>query len=300
MDVTSILTVFNSIDSALNKRNALALNIEKSFKNKKMTFYKYFFLYLYLLTITPMTILVLFNKNYLDNLITNDVLLEILKTIITLFDAFPLAFLLTRLIRIDRYYSSKEFRDAKKEIYKENKSIAFEKTKEVHRNFRFQRIKAYFIENWIPVLVIAGITIIMYKYSLHNLIGAIVIIIMMSYFLSSFYDKSHSLRFYISDVKSTLDDAELLGREIIRIGDQNLYISNKEFNAYYYDGRYLLLKYKASNFEAQDINLFLTYLNEYIELLNGFKKSNMCKEKQQVSDSIKSFEEIASNLLELI
>ena len=97
-----------------------------------------------------------------------------------------------------------------------------------------------------------------------------------------------------------LNKEHLVGREIIRIDGQNFYISNKECNAYYYDGRYLLLKYKASNFEAQDIILFSVYLNEYIALLKEFKKNDICKNKQEVSNIIKSFEDISETLLELI
>ena len=123
---------------------------------------------------------------------------------------------------------------------------------------------------------------------------------MMSYVLSTYYEKNYSIKFYISKVQTTLNGEELVGREIIRIEGQNFYISNKERNAYYYDGRYLLLKYKASNFEAQDINFFLVYLDEYIELLKEFKKDKMCKNKQEVSNIIKSYEDIFETLSELI
>ena len=140
----------------------------------------------------------------------------------------------------------------------------------------------------------------MHEYSLHNLIASIVMIIMMSYILSTYYEMNYSIKFYISEVQTTLNKEQLVGREIIRIDGQNFYISNKECNAYYYDGRYLLLKYKASNFEVQDIILFSVYLDEYIELLKGFIKDDMCKNKQEVSNIIKSFEDISKTLSELI
>ena len=62
----------------------------------------------------------------------------------------------------------------------------------------------------------------------------------------------------------------------------------------------MLLNYKASNFEAQDINLFLVYLNEYIELLKEFKNNEMCKNKQEVLNTIKSFDDISKTLSDLI
>lgn len=300
MNVADISNVLNSIDSALNKRNGLATNIEKSFRNKKMVFYRYFFLYLYIFAVTPLTILVLFKSNYLESVITDNVWLEIVKTIVTLFDAIPISFLVIRLISVDRYFSCEEFRKAKKEIYGKGREFIYLKTKKTHRKFKFHRIRAYFIENVLPLLIIIGITFLMYEYSLHNLIASIVIIVMMSYILSTYYDKNYSIKFYISEVQTTLNQEQLVGREIIRIDGQNFYISNKECNAYYYDGRYLLLKYKASNFEVQDIILFLVYLNEYIELLKGFKKDDMCKNKQEVSNMIKSFEDISKTLSELI
>ena len=144
------------------------------------------------------------------------------------------------------------------------------------------------------------ITFLMCEYSLHNLIASIVMIVMISYILATHYEKNYSIKFYISEVQTTLNKEQLVGREIIRIDGQNFYISNKECNAYYYDGKYMLLKYKASNFEGQDIILFLVYLNEYIKLLNGFKKSDMCKNKQEVSNIIKSFGDISKTLSELI
>ena len=299
MNVTDISNVLSSIDSALNKRNGLATNIEKSFRNKKMAFYRFFFLYLYILAVTPLTILVLFNNNYLENFITNNVWLEIVKTIITLFDAFPISFLVIRLIGVDRYFSCEEFRKAKKEIYDKDSQFIYLKTKKTHRKFKLQRIGAYCIENLLPLLIITLITFLMCEYSLHNLIASIVMIVMMSYILAIHYEKNYSIKFYISEVQTTLNKEQLVGREIIRIDGQNFYISNKECNAYYYDGKYLLLKYKASNFEGQDIILFLVYLNEYIELLKEFKKDDMCKNKQELSNIIKSFEDISKTLSEL-
>lgn len=300
MNFSDILNVFNAIDAALNKRNVLATNIEKSFKNKKMGFYGFFFLYLYILTVTPLTILVLFNDNYLENIITNDVWLGIVKTIVTFFDVYPVSFLIFRLISIDKYFLCESFRKAKKEIYGKNSEFLYLKTKKTHIKFKFQRIKAYCIENLFPLSLIAVITFLMREYSLQYLIVSIMIIIMMSYVLSTYYEKNYSIKFYISKVQTTLNGEELVGREIIRIEGQNFYISNKERNAYYYDGRYLLLKYKASNFEAQDINFFLVYLDEYIELLKEFKKDKMCKNKQEVSNIIKSYEDIFETLSELI
>ena len=162
MNVADITNVFNSIDSALNKRNVLATNIEKSFRNKKMAFYKFFFLYLYILMVTPLTILVLFNNNYLENFISNNVWLEIVKIIITLFDAFPISFLVIRLISIDRYFACVEFRKAKKEIYDKNRESIYLKTKKTHRKFKFQRLRSYCMENLLPLLIIVLITFLMY------------------------------------------------------------------------------------------------------------------------------------------
>ena len=141
MNVADISNVFSSIDSALNKRNVLATNIERSFRNKKMAFYRFFFLYLYILAVTPLTILVLFNNNYLKNFITNNVWLEIAKTIVTLFDAFPISFLAIRLIKVDRYFSCEEFRKAKKEIYGKNREFIYLKTKKLMENLNFKELE---------------------------------------------------------------------------------------------------------------------------------------------------------------
>ena len=301
MNVSEIANVVSSIDSFFNKRNSLAVSIEKSFKNKKMIYFRSLLINIYILTITPLTILVFLNRNYLDSIITNDILLNIIKSILIVFDAIPMTILFVNLTRIDYYFSCPEFRKAKKEIYSENSGFRYDKTKIQHRRFKRKRIKSYFIENLMPCLIIAVIVFIMYNYSLHNLIASIGIIILFSLSISTIYEREHSIRFYIYDVKSNIDDKQLLGRELIRIDNLSFYISNNDYDAYYYENnKWYLLKYKSSKFEKEDIILFKTYLDEYTELLNEFKKSDKCKDKQELSIHIKEFEKILKKLNELV
>lgn len=301
MNVNDIANLFSKIDSGLNKRNVLANNIEKSFKNKKMTFYRSLSLYMYILIITPLTILVFFNDNYIKNIIPNETVSYIVKSILLLFDAIPIYIIVMNVTSIKQYFSSEEFRVAKKEIYsKENEPLYIE-TKKQYKNFKWSRIKSYLFENVFPIVIIAAIVAIMYNYSLYNLIASVGIIIIFSLSFSIFYEREHSIHFYISDVEDNIDNNQLVDRELIRIDNINFYISNKEFNAYFFDNnKWFLLKYKASKFEKEDLRLFITYMNEYIDLLSEYKKSNMCREKVKVENTIKEFKKILATFNELV
>lgn len=300
MDLSKIESLTQSIKSIFDKRNALAVSFEKSFKNRKMVFFSSLFIYLFILTITPPTVLVWINHDYLDGFITNKTISYIIKSVLLLMNVGLFAWIFNRIIKVSLYFSSKSFQIVKKEIYKNGIEL-YPDTIHAHKKFKKQRIICYCIEVIIPFFIIVFITIMMYNYSLYYLIASILLIVLCSFSIALFYEKEHSIKFYIATVADKIDNKVLVNRELIKIDNLSYYISNKEENIYLYDNdKWFLFKQKPSDFVKEDIFLYKTYLEEHIGLWEKFAHSNECKDKNSAYAYIKEVKQIIDDLNELL
>ena len=295
------LGLFDTISKSLNNRNALANNLSKSFNNKKLNFTKYFIWYLFVIFFMIANILILFKNDLLDQFITNDQIKLIIKSIIIAFDAVPLFFFVGKILNIDHYFCT-DFHRIKKSLYEKSNKFFYLKTKSEHKKFKLKRIKSYCIESILPICIIVLCCLtLLFNYSLHYLIMSLILIILSSFVIANHYDKYYSLEFYVSNTFKKTPYELIKGREVININGQTFLISNKERNALYYmNDVYLEIKYRASLFEKEEVHLYITYLTEFIALLQDFRKDKSCTNKGEVDSLISEGNAIIDKLKELL
>ena len=290
-DYSNAVNTLNIISGFLEKKDSLARYIEKSFDNRKLFFKRYIFLYMSIFLMIPLGIILIINKDFLNNIIENNKTIEIIKIALIIILGLPLSYLVYCVTNIKKYFLNEVFKDASKQI--RNYKYAYNKSLKKYKLFRKSRIRSYIIEAVLPIIIIGLIVFLNHTYSLYNLIVSFVLILFSSYLYANHYDNMYSIKLYVKQQLKEIDDNELIDREVVRINGVNFYLSSKKHDIIFFDNTYIFLSFKVSKFENVELSFIKVYFDEKVDFLKEFRKSKMCENKKEVDELI----ELHNNLL---
>ena len=283
MNLKDIFELYLNVTSRLNSRNKLAKNFELFYKNKKILLNNLFFIYFSMISFMTFSFLLLFNENYLNPLIKNENVVIVVLSTTRILSAFPITYFLYRLISF-KYYFESPIKDEKKDIFSKNSKKYYKFTINEYKKFNRFRFKCYFVEVLLPLSTVIICVLNLYNFSLISLTISLILIILISDFIGTHFETNHAVSFKVYSIYDELPLNEIIDSEVLLISDKNVYINMKKYTIIFYDNKYIELKQHNSIFNSIYLNVFVTYLKEYIILLNEYKESELCKNKNEVDE----------------
>lgn len=285
MNLKDIFDLCLNVTSRLNSRNKLAKNFELFYKNKKILLNNLFLINLIMISFMTFSLLLLLNENYLNLLIKNENLVIVIISTTRILSAIPLSYFICRLISFGYYFTS-PIKNEKKAIFSEELKDKYKLTIVAYKKFKWFRLKCYFIETILPVSTVIISVALLYNFSLIDLTISLIYMILISDYIGKHFETYHAVSFNVNNIYDELPHDKIIDSEVLLISDKNVYINMKNYTIIFYDNKYIELKQHNSIFNNKYLNVFVTYLKEYIILLKEYKESELCKNKNEVDEVI--------------